>query len=95
MIERHDTVLRWLTDEYLIAEATKGMGQLVRSRALLCAPAEYRQGIEARVVELGSRIVDTASGHRMEIVMLNPMDILEVALQELERQGITLLTPTI
>jgi len=95
MIERHNTVLRWLTDEYLIAEAAKGMAQLVRSRALLCAPAEYRQGIEARVIELGSRIVDTTGGHRMEIVMLNPMDTRKAALQELASQGVELLTPAI
>lgn len=94
MIEHNENVLDWLTNEHLITEAARGTGQLVRSRALLCAPAEYRQGIEARVVELGSRIVDTAGG-RSDMMMIEPMDARIVALQELERQGVMLLTPTI
>jgi len=94
MIIRHNAVLDWLTDEHLLAEAAKGEGQLIRSRALLCAPPEYRQGVEARVVELSSRVVDTPHG-RVSVCWADSMDVRTVALQELRAQGVELLTPTI
>jgi len=94
MIARYDYILEQFTDAWLRERATKGDGQREYAQALLRVPPEYRQGIETRVSDLSERIVNTPHG-QMGQIMGSRDEARATAIQELEQQGIVLLTPEI
>lgn len=96
VIERHGAVLPALTDEHLTRLLAGPPGAAARAAALLQAPPEYRQAVEATVSEATSTTRTVTDGRNFwgyfELTGVQPEDAYRAALSRLARQGVRLRT---